>query len=581
MSTVVKFNVGGQLKEITQETLEKSPVFESIFRDYPETITDNRIPFVDRDPAKFDDVVLYLGWGVLPDCLESIYELDHYGILLEHVSDEEGTQSEAIEERANALAEQIVSNTQPYAISACGKLFVTTKERLMRIDYFRGVLQGGFKQRYQGTPEDPYRLDIPALVFDNILQHLRDARIVLTEVAVTVLEKFGGFGNRKEEADVVDPPPAVTVSVSTNSSGALLQMLATGIQDRSLHCTDDDDDIAVPTLWKSIHKRVTNASVERLAVPFSNNVASIPRSGDLIYQCYLRWKFTANGVPFNVAKLIKKDPSLIYKLVDCVELNIGGQHIERLEGYQLYMLSLMDKTEQNKNGMLDPNDLTLHLPFPFCLDTGRALPLIALQYHNVEVVLKPRALPLLQHVTATPELLISYTYLDTNERRRFAKNPHEYLLPLLHRSEKFTPESCTARTSHFKTNLLMNYPTRALFITLHADDSLDSLFNPLDDLVSYRLDLNNHTRTEGDRLIAKLNKIDCKIAKDNNHVYVIPFALEPLNGHQPTMSLNMSRIPSATLFVTTSARVKFIRVWGNYWNVLRIMAGMGGLMYGT
>jgi hypothetical protein len=585
-SSIVKLNVGGQIKEITRDTLEKSPLFESIFSDYPDLISEDRVPFVDRDPKRFDDVVLYLGWGILSETVESLYELDHYGILPPSADDDEATEDttvieEATQERVNALAEQIVTNSKPYVVSACGEPFVTTKERLMQIDYFRGIFDNGFKQKYRGTIEDPYRIDIPPGVFANILQHLRDKRLELSQVSIKVLEKFGQIQKKQEIVEVVsEQQPTMTIS-NTNGSGALMQLVAVGAQNAYLNHGDGDDK-TLNTLWKSVYKRVTHAAVERISCKFVNNICTIPRQGELIYQCYLRWKFEANGVPFNVAALLKKDKKLLYKLVDYIDLEIGGQRIERLEGYQLYLLSLMDTTDQNKNGMLDVTDLTIHVPFPFCLDTGRALPLIALQHHKVRVILTPRALPNLNHLTATPELLVSYAFLENNERIRFAQVSHEYLLPLLHYSESFGPEkqSPHPNTSIFKARLNWNHPTRAIFVTLHTDDSIESLFNPLDDLLSYKFELNNHTRTEGDKLIAKLNKIDCKIARDNN-VYVIPFALEPLNGHQPTMSVNMSRIDNATLTVVASSRVKFIRVWGNYWNVLRVMSGMGGLAYAT
>jgi Major capsid protein N-terminus len=583
MEKVIKLNVGGQLKEITQCTLEKSPLFETIFHDYPELIGGgggDAIPFIDRDPTKFDDVVLYLGWGVLSENIECMYELDHYGILL--LSDDDGlyeTKLLSIEEKVDILAEQIVNNSNPYVISACGRQYVTTKERLMQIDYFNGMFKGGFNQKYKGTIEDPYRIDIPPLIFANILEHLRDNRIELSPVSVNILEKLGEFKKTEVDQVITEYPK---ISPTLYHGGAMLQLTAPNY----LHRNTTNNNLY--SLWKSEQcKQVQNSVVGRASYPFIGNCVRLERinyNPDLIYKCYLRWTFAVNGESFNVASLIKKDKMLLYKLVDHIDLEIGGQTIEHLEGYQLYMLSLMDIIERTK--MLDVTDLTINIPFYFCLNPNKALPLVALHYHIVEIKITPRKIIGIEHVTATPELLISYTYLDTSERRYFSDNRHTYLLPLYYPSKLYqTTASVSASASASASTFyipLRNYyyNTRAIFFTLHVDDSTDSLYNPQDDLISYKLDINNKTRTECDRLLAKLDKIDNKIAIDNN-VYVIPFALEPLNGTQPTMGIQMNHGLDVALTVVASCRVKYICVWGNYWNILMIHKGIAGLAFAT
>ena len=81
----------------------------------------------------------------------------------------------------------------------------------------------------------------------------------------------------------------------------------------------------------------------------------------------------------------------------------------------------------------------LPLDFWFCRNPGCALPLIALQYHEVKVRVELDTLANMklvdnpstefasQAVISSGDLLVDYIYLDTDERRRFAQVSHEYL----------------------------------------------------------------------------------------------------------------------------------------------------------
>merc|ERR1711903_322021 len=72
-------------------------------------------------------------------------------------------------------------------------------------------------------------------------------------------------------------------------------------------------------------------------------------------------------------------------------------------------------------------NFTVPLYFWFCRNPGLALPLIALQYHEVKVILEHAHNTVF---TASPvnKLWCDYIYLDTDERRRFAQVSHEYLI---------------------------------------------------------------------------------------------------------------------------------------------------------
>ena len=87
---------------------------------------------------------------------------------------------------------------------------------------------------------------------------------------------------------------------------------------------------------------------------------------------------------------------------------------------------------------------TVPLQFWFCRNPGLALPLIALQYHEVNIStgeIFTNLVTITQH-----KLYVDYIYLDTDERRRFAQQSHEYLI------EQVQHQNCSS-TSHELTSI--------------------------------------------------------------------------------------------------------------------------------
>ena len=79
-------------------------------------------------------------------------------------------------------------------------------------------------------------------------------------------------------------------------------------------------------------------------------------------------------------------------------------------------------------------------------------PLIALQYHEVKVILEHQLKAAFTSVTSA-DLYCNYIYLDTDERRRFAQVSHEYLI------EQVQKQSATASTT---SKLNFNHPVKEL-----------------------------------------------------------------------------------------------------------------------
>ena len=233
--------------------------------------------------------------------------------------------------------------------------------------------------------------------------------------------------------------------------------------------------------------------------------------------------------------------------------------------------------------------INVPLEFWFCRNVGLALPLIALQYHEVKVNIDFETLSNCltnSNYSNKPELgdaslWVDYIYLDTDERRRFAQLSHEYLIEQL----QFTgDEQLESNNARLKLNF--NHPVKELVWVTKADAnswvdfSNGSGANPM---THGLLQLNGQ-----DRFMERTSEYFDTVQPYQHHenvpvnspgINVYSFALKP-EEHQPSGSLNFSRIDTAYLSMKmTSSASSVVKVFAVNYNVLRIMSGMGGLAY--
>jgi hypothetical protein len=242
-------------------------------------------------------------------------------------------------------------------------------------------------------------------------------------------------------------------------------------------------------------------------------------------------------------------------------------------------------------------ETTLYIPlqFWFCRNPGLALPLIALQYHEVKFNISFMPVASLYNATTLTSgvpsigyasLYIDYVYLDTDERRQFAQVQHEYLIEQLQYTgaESFS-------NSAVKSKLSLNHPVKELVWVVQPDANVaanrladytdgSTAWQGLDTVVDAKLQLNGHDRfsVRGATYFNIVQPYQHHTRVPATGIYVYSFCLNP-EQHQPSGSVNMSRIDNATLLLnlsTANAAVK-LRVYAVNYNVLRIMAGMGGL----
>ena len=292
-------------------------------------------------------------------------------------------------------------------------------------------------------------------------------------------------------------------------------------------------------------------------------------------------------------------------LIQDVNIEIGGQQIDKHYGIFMHIWNQLTINAEKEAGFdimtgntttLTTGDdtqpaTTLYVPFRFwfCENAGLALPLIALQYHDVRFNLTFRAASelIIGSYSGTPALAnaslwVDYIYLDTDERRQFAQVQHEYLIEQL----QFTgEESYASSTTNLNVKINFNHPVKELIWVFQSDANGSSTNKAWTDfsasgshiLSTAKLQLNGQ-----DRFAARKAEYFNYVQPYQHHtnipqvgVYGYSFALSP-EQHQPSGSVNMSRIDNATFnFVLASgAAVGKVRVYARNNNVLRIMAGI-------
>jgi hypothetical protein len=242
------------------------------------------------------------------------------------------------------------------------------------------------------------------------------------------------------------------------------------------------------------------------------------------------------------------------------------------------------------------------LMFFFCRNPGAALPLIALQYHEVKINVLWNDVKLVYGNTSTgasistgpaqANILLDYIYLDVEERRRMAQESHEYLIEQLQFNEDKGLTSAQNRV-----DLTFNHPVKELIWVTQKTTRRDCRIVPFQisplqyDGIIYEcsLQLNGQDRMQSlpGAYFNVVQPFQHHSGRSNSGVYMYSFAIKP-EEHQPSGTCNFSRIDSATLVFSVDGGVFIgnqdtanydIRVYATNYNILRVMSGMGGLAY--
>ena len=352
---------------------------------------------------------------------------------------------------------------------------------------------------------------------------------------------------------------------------------------------------------------------------------------------------TSSSVPCGVASAPPTDYSTIvpsvswangigYGMIDYVSVWIGQQEIDRQYGEFMYLWTQLTTPGSKQDGVRamigqqevftqssqsGPLQLFIPLYFWFCKNPGLALPLLALQATPIKIYIKMKngsnlvfSNALEQAVLTTGECISpiasppvltemrlwgDYIYLDVEERRRFVSSKHEYLIEQVQQQTRY---SIPAMATKISVPLTFNHPVKEFIWVVQQDRMIaaNELFNygsrmllefgiPNLDLISsalIQLDGYDRFQVQPAQYFRLMQPWQRHTAIPNDFIYLYSFSLNP-EAAQPQGTLNASRIDSIVLQLTMNSQVASVpagvTVYATNYNVLRIVAGLGGVLF--
>ena len=419
-------------------------------------------------------------------------------------------------------------------------------------------------------------------------------------------------------------------------AGGLMQLVAYGAQD--VYLTGNPK----VTFFQAVYKRHTNFAMETIEQTMNGTAGAggrvsvtVARNGDLIGDMFL--EATTKASLANASGSTIDTNWVAERIVSTAELSIGGQRIDKhyQRWWRLYSeLYLSEGSKLNYAKMTtnpvgnSTKQVYLPLIFFFNRNPGLALPLIALQYHEVRIDIDLSS-EFDLYVTGL-KVWGNYMYLDTEERRRFAQKGHEYLIEQV----QHTGTDALSASGTKQVRLSYNHPVKELvwcvtdgastesnlwnlgtstdaakvaiasgqvanancvatttsssgvpqFITGDLGGSVDYVEETVGALNTAKLVLNGQDRfkEQSGKYFNQVQPFAHHTGSPYAGVYSYSFALKP-EEHQPTGTCNFSRIDNAQMSVTCNAAgdraALALQMFAVNYNVLRVQSGMGGLAF--
>ena len=266
------------------------------------------------------------------------------------------------------------------------------------------------------------------------------------------------------------------------------------------------------TFFKGVYKKHTNFATDYQYVNLigdTNNslgkklYLELPKNGDLLHRAYLAVNVTGGN---NLNDVVP----LAYSLIEYIDLFIGGQRVDRHYGswlriwHELYASSEKQLALSEMVSVHNTSDSKLlHIPLRFWFNNhiGSALPLLALQYNDVKLDIKFNSKSDVSTYCeynnggsstkvnddtfniSNVQVLCEYIHLDTEERRLFMSNSHEYLITQVQTSLN-NPVNLfhNTTTENFekmvhKTDLRFNHPVKELIWSFQDSNGIISRVN--------------------------------------------------------------------------------------------------------
>lgn len=318
-----------------------------------------------------------------------------------------------------------------------------------------------------------------------------------------------------------------------------------------------------------------------------------------------------------------------HAIIDYIDVYIGGEKINRHYGEWIdiwYSLAGNKKQEETYFKMIgNVSELTtfdrttkpkyilqIPLTFWFCRYIGLAIPLISLEYSSVTFQVKLKKLQELSYIERPPDdtdvdldnlfenttstlnasMLLNYVFLDTAERRKFAISAHEYLIDQQQVIivDKITNDATSIKIDFVNPTKQLIWLTQKQSYRENIDGSTQCKWNnysisdtnPI--LTSY-IEFNGYSRVEKQDggYFNYVQPLQCGYSTPSEGINLYSFAIKPLE-FQPTGSANFSRLSNVVLYITINPDMfvndyATMRIYGDSYNVLRIIGGYGAIAF--
>lgn len=419
--------------------------------------------------------------------------------------------------------------------------------------------------------------------------------------------------------------------------GGILQLSAYGGQ--------DIETVGNPQIsfFKSVYKKHTNFAIETIEQQFEGSIsnkeskvfAKINKNGDLIHKTYLDIKFPEfpNSVDGNYNNWTN---GTAYAYVKEVSLLIGDLLIDKhisewfdiwneltdyYENEHLMVNKQLSKERHLKSNIGSCKPIQCYFPLQFWFNryTNLALPLVALQFHDVKIQFVFRSLDHLINTdgvsigenSSAPEtkLFVDFIFLDVDERIKFAQNSHEYLIEQVQFNKTSLNKRNEIKFNHTVKEII--WACRNNNVGKEAVSNIDATANIVNtnmlngnDYFNYSTLSNSNVEYVGGYpsnepfshatiTFNGINRFDKQRASyfrtiqpinhhsrvPSKHIYCYSFSLQP-EKYQPSGTCNFSRMHTAFLELDNITTDKSeLLVFATNYNVLVIHSGMAGLKY--
>lgn len=349
-------------------------------------------------------------------------------------------------------------------------------------------------------------------------------------------------------------------------SGGIAQLVAVGAQDAHLVGSPE------VSFFRSTYRRHTNFSqtCERQVIQgnVNNNGMStvrFERKGDLLNYVYL--------APYVVADADTEPVPDWTALISKVELLIGGQVVDAQDStYSTLIAPTLSATNYSKSevgGLYDGAGTAKFYPlrFSFCENWQSALPLVALQYHDVELRITWGD----QASNWGWNVYANFAYLDTDERAALSSGSFDMLMTQVQKS---------IASKSLVQELNYNHPIKYIAAASGSAMSILNKANKLKIQIN-GTDIGDYKFADPNFTSVPLYYHTSNSGVKGANLFFVPFCLDAAK-LQPTGSLNFSRLDSARIQSTGhgSGAGKFNEdIYAVNYNVLRVENGMAGLLY--